>query len=262
MKHFYVNRESRLDRNFLFRGAMASQGVPADNLCRVPAMDLDDYKTAREVCEAAKVDFPEFFGYHLDNMPNRMGYGNYLAGWSILRMWRDIAAGTDYAGAWLDDYALRVPEAKLRRLVDDIEPDILQLVWHYRPDIFVDNCHALPFTFDVPTHFERVSQISSLFRGAPGGSDWAIILSPRGACWLLDFMESVPYFTTEEAIQAFYLQTRRDGIFSVSANNPLTTGLDVLTGNAWVVQLWEYTDWGQSDLQGIHVAPTLEVDDD
>ena len=251
MRHYYVNRQSRWDRHHLFCGAMAGQGIPAESLHRSIAMDKDNYTSDAEICEAARVDFPEFFTFHLESPQPRIKFGHLICSWSVMRMWRAISQGSEIAGAWLDDYALRVPEVKLRRLVDDIEPDILQLAWHLRPDVFVNNVYKVPFRYDIPSTYERLGD-APVFCGAPGGSDWANILSPRGAGWLLDFMSQVPYFNSEVAIQALFLKTRRQGIYSVVASNPFENGTMVLTQNAWVLQLWPFTTGNASDLVGTH----------
>ena len=63
MKIYYVNRKDREDRNYLFRGAMAANEFPPDDLIRVIAKNKEDYKSRAEMCDAASDDgFSGFFG--------------------------------------------------------------------------------------------------------------------------------------------------------------------------------------------------------
>ena len=62
MKVYYVNRADREDRNFLFRGAMAANNFPAEDLIRVIAKNREDYPTRHALCDAASEDgFDGFF---------------------------------------------------------------------------------------------------------------------------------------------------------------------------------------------------------
>ena len=252
MLHHYVNRASRMDRRYLWLGAMGSQGVDAADIRLQVACDKDDYETAQAICEAAQAEFPEFFSYNLENPQRHIGYGHLICSWSVMRMWKAIADGTAIAGAWLDDYALRVPVQKVVNLCNQISPDILMLAWHRRDDVFIRDDYDLPVRYDVPDLLS-ISRLSpSVYQGACGGSDWANYLSPRGAGWLLQWMADMPIFNTELAIQSFALASHRQGIFSVRANDPTENGVQLLKRNRWVMQLWPYTDGAESDLVGLH----------
>ena len=262
MLHHCVNRRSRTDRRFLWLGAQAAQSVPMSDIWIHEARDKDDYATERDLCEAAKTEFPEFFGHHLDNWHRHIGYGHLICSWSVMRMWREIANGGATAVAWLDDYALRVPALKLDRLASGLNPDILLLAWHRRDDMFDRNEYHLPVRYKVPNPLKVVRAFPQVFAGTQGGSDCANVLSPRGAGWLLQFMADRPVFNTEVAIPAFYFETRRKGVYAVRGNNPLETGLHTMSTNRWVVDLSPYTDGDKSDLIGIHQGNTGRTADD
>lgn len=252
MKHHYVNRESRPDRNFLFRGAMASQGVAVDDLIRHVGMDRDDYPDAMSICEAAREEFPDYFNFHIQYPQRQVAYGLLLWSWNALRVWREIANGTEHAGVWVDDFALKVSTQKVEQLVDAIEPDILQLTWHHRNDVFIDDIYRLPVQYEMPGPLPISSRDRRVFQGTRGAGDWTTILSPQGAAMLIEFIGGHPYYDAEIVILPFYLATRHPGVFSVRANNPECNGLTELFGNSWIVQLWRYTDSAHSDLIGTH----------
>lgn len=254
MQHHYVNRKSRMDRHFLWRGAMAAQGVPVRDMTRHIAKDKDDYSDVQSLCEAARADFPEFFSFHLESPQSHIGFGHLICSWSVMRMWRSIASGNETACAWLDDYALRVPQRDVVDLITGVDAEMVMLAWHERPDIFDENVYGLPASVlpPLPKCVSRVPQVPSLFRGALGGSDWAIIFSPAGAGAVLQFMADMPYFNTELAPVAYYFTRRSDGVFSVRGNDAGENGTVPLRRNRWVVHLWDYTDGETSDLIGLH----------
>lgn len=252
MKHYVVNRKSRPDRLLLWKGAMAAHGVSADRLVTRVAMDKDDYKNASAICETARVEFPEFFSFHLEYPQSHVGFGHLICSWSVMQMWKAIAGGQETAVGWLDDYALRRSESKLQSMIDALSPDVLQLAWHYRPDIFEWDKYDIPVKWVVPPKLIISPKHREVFLGANGGSDWANVLSPRGAGALLQFMAEHPYFNTEVAIQAYALAHRGQGVFSVRANDPTEIGTAPLRRNRWVVHLWDYTDGDTSDLAGSH----------
>lgn len=252
MQHHFVNRRSRPDRRYLWTGAMASQGVKPDEIVRHLAMDIDDYKTPEEVCEAAREEFPEYFTFHLYNPQRHIGFGHLVISWSIMRMWREIASGTEIAGAWIDDYALRVPHAKLRELAESVQPDILQLAWHLRDDVFLRNDYDLPVSYQAPAHLSRHARFPALWQGTRGCAEWCMLLSPRGARLLLEFIAWRPYYNTEIAVPAFYFETWDSGVYSVVANHEREHGVMTLKNNGWVCHLVEYTDGIVSDVEGMH----------
>ena len=262
MLHHCVNRKSRLDRKFLWLGAQASQGVPMSDIWMHEARDMDDYKTEQAVCEAAKPEFPEFFGHHLNQWHRHIGFGQLICSWSVMRMWREIEQGDATAVAWLDDYALHVPVLKLERLVSGLSPDILLLAWHRRDDMFDRNEYHLPVRYKVPNPLRIVRTFPEVFVGTQGGADWANVLSPRGAGWLLQFMADRPVFNTEVAIPAFYFETRRKGVYAVRGNNPYEHGQVPMLQNRWVVDLSPYTDGAVSDLVGLHQGKIGRAEND
>ena len=251
MKHYVVNRKCRWDRLLLWQGAMAAQRVPeADLLVRV-AMDKDDYADREDLCMAAMDDgFGEFFGYHLEHWCDYIGFGHLICSWSIMRVWREIAQGDKTAVQWLDDYALGIPSRKFSRWVADLNPNIVQLCWHYRDDLF-ENPHRLPSKL-YPLSSETKVGRRDVVVGAEGASDWALVLSPQGAQWLLDYMASKPYFNTELAVVAMWAEnSHRKSVYSVVSQDPTINGTVPLTGNDWVVGLSQFTETA-SDLTGLH----------
>ena len=253
MMHHYTNRSSRPDRNFLWRGAMAAAGVPPEHMQHHIARDKDDYPDVRTLCEAASADgFPEFFNYHKNSPHPYIGYGHLVCSWSVMRMWRTIAEGNATAVAWLDDYALRVPNTRLTRLVTAVEPDILLLAWHRRDELFYDDRYNLGRTWDVPRTLPLAPRPFKLHPGTMGASDWALVLSPAGAKLLLSYMANEPRVNTEYVAAALYADWRPANFYSVAENHPHSHGLKPIFGNAWVLELQGYTDGDRSDLVGLH----------
>ena len=251
MLHHYVNRKSRPDRNYLWRGAMAAQGIQPDEMRHHIAKDKDDYPDVSTLCEAASADgFPEFFDYHKESPHPYIGFGHLVCSWSVMRMWREIGEGTERAAAWLDDYALRVPVQQLNRLVTRLKPDILLLAWHRRDALFHDDKYELGRKWDVPYTLSRTSP--DIYTGAMGASDWAMVLSPGGARQLLSYMASEPRLNTECTVAGLYADWRPPRLYSVTANSPRSHGLKPIFGNRWVLELSAYTDGNRSDLVGLH----------
>ena len=254
MKHYVVNRASRCDRLLLWQGAMAAQRVPREDFNIRVAMDKDDYTTRDAVCKAAIKDgFKGFFGYHLENCVDYIGYGMLLGSWSVMRMWREIAEGTETAVAWVDDYALGVPARTLSRWVAELDPDVVQLCWHYRHDFFDPSHESYRSEYPVlPRGSESKAGRKDVRIGADGASDWALVLSPQGAQWLLDYMERVPFFNTEMVVAPMWFEnSNRKSVYSVTANNPQVHGMVEMRGNRWVIGLAQFTDT-PSDLVGLH----------
>ena len=259
MKHYVVNRKSRLDRLLLWQGAMTSQRVPRADFCIRVAMDKDDFPTRKSLCEAAIADgFTGFFGYHVENSIDYIGYGILLGSWSMMRVWREIAQGNETAVAWVDDYALGEHERELRRLVSEIEPDVLQLCWHYRNDLYPPKGMQSRSPYHVwPYPPEPKTGRKDVVVGAAGSADWALVLSPIGAQWLLDYMEKMPYFNTESVVAPMWYENHhRKSVYSVTANNPQINGMSEMSGNRWVVGLGQFTDTA-SDLVGLHEVPDV-----
>ena len=280
MKHHVVNRKCRTDRLLLWQGAMAAQRVPRDAIVVHVAMDKNDYPTREDVCHAGVEDgFDRFFYYHLDHTLPYIGYGMLIGSWSVMRMWREIANGDETVVAWVDDYALGVSYHEMTAWANSFELDIVQLAWHFRPDFFIrePNPHiphiehvpypylpwfarqntAINFTVPHLTVFP-VEGRKDIVMGAEGASDWALVLSPRGAQWLLDYMHENPVVNTEMVVAAFWGHNRhRQTLFSVRANDPTEHGLVEMRNNRWVVGLGHLTDT-PSDLVGMHQTADLE----
>lgn len=256
MKHHVVNRKSRVDRLLLWQGAMAAQHVPQSDIVVHVAKDKDDFPTREDVCLAAIDDgFSGFFSYHLENKIDYIGYGMLIGSWSAMRMWRDIKDRGETAVAWLDDYALGVHYQTLENFVDELQPapDIIQLCWHYRPDLFTPENNRLPWPVKLPKlKGRKLYRRNDVMVGCEGTADWALVLSPLGAQWLLEHMEVVPYFNTESLVAAMWAENQhRNTVYSMMANDPRVHGLLQMSGNKWVVGLGHLTDTA-SDLIGTH----------
>jgi len=255
MKIYYVNRDDRDDRNYLFRGAMAAAGYTPDELVRVPAMKKEDYPTREALCDAAAQDgFQEFFSYQKEQpWP---GYGHLVCSWSVMRAWRMIAENGEVAAQFLDDYYLRKRRSDLETLIEILEDlKILQLAWHTRDDVFyLDEYNLnLPYVIDndTATPAERSGDVH--VGAGQGCSDWALIMSPEGASTLLDYMKFHPHLNTECALTGLYYTFRHiNGIYSVKGNDPKENGTHVLKHNTWLGHLVEYTNGNMSDLSGTH----------
>ena len=254
MHHYVVNRACRGDRLALWRGAMAAQGVEPHEMHRVVARDRDDYPDAQALCESARPgDFGAYFQRHLESPMSHIGLGHLLCSWSVLGVWQDIANGRERACQWLDDYALRVPSSVVLQLAEEIGADVLLLAWHFRHEFFRENYYRLPVTWNPPEQVSIHPRRREVFVGTLGTSDWALVLSPTGAVWLLDYMLSEPHVYTEVAPGAmFFANPQRATIFSVRANNPRISGLETLRGNRWVVDLSPFCEGASSDLVGLH----------
>lgn len=255
MRHYVVNRQSRNDRRYTWVGAMASQGVPREEMHICLAMDKDDYPTPEAICHAAIADgFRGFFQYHLEHPHYLVGLGHLICSWSVMRMWREIAHGHETAVAWLDDYALRVKVSRLTSLVERLNPDVLMLAWHYRRDLFGQQT-TIPMadSFCSVPEPQSCPRAPEVYLGAYGGSDWANVLSPRGAQWILDYMEAYPFLNTENAISGMWRTfPARQTVYAARGNNPFSHGMEILRGNQWIFDLSAYLDGPKSDLVGLH----------
>ena len=258
MKVYYVNRQDREDRNYLFRGAMAANEFPPEDLIRVIAKNREDYASRAEICDAASDDgFPGFFQRVRDiDYP---GYGQIICTWSVMRAWRMIAEGDEVSVCMIDDYYIKQPKRALEFLLSPLNDlSIVQLAWHIRDDIFFMDRYNLGIPYKhVPL---EVSDKSPYFYKGMwhGCSEWALVLSPKGANQLLRYMEDLSPINTEVAPTAIQ-HTYRDmiGTYSLRDQPERCNGTMVLRDNPWVGHLVEYTDGGVSNLMGTHDAPEV-----
>ena len=258
MKVYYVNRQDREDRNYLFRGAMAAMGFPAEDLIRVIAKHREDYPSRAGLCDAGAADgFEGFF----NRMRNRKypGYGHLVGAWSMMRSWRIIAQGDAIALHMIDDYYIKQPKQALDELIAPLDDlNLVQLAWHTRDDVFfLDNYNlGIPYSHVA----EEVSEKSPHFiKGAwHGCSDWALVLSPTGAQAILDYMHYQSPINAECVTTAMQ-HTYRDmpGIYSLKDQPRDVNGNEVLRTNPVVGHLVEYTDKPDSDLKGTHEIPDM-----
>ena len=262
MQVYYVNRDDRPDRNYLFRGAMAAMGFRPEELIRVDAMKREDYPTRDLVCDAAIADrFEGFF----TRMKERdyPGYGTVVQSWSYMRAWRTTAEGDAPALFLTDDYYVKQPKQALDLLLAPLDDfNIVQLAWHVRDDVFFLDHYDLGIPYEhVP---EQVSSKSPYFlEGAwHGCSDWAIVFSPFGAERLLHYMETECPINNECAITAMQ-HTYRDmeGIYSLKDQPRDVNGNQVLRTNPWIGHLIEYTEGDVSDMMGTHLIPDMKPED-
>lgn len=246
---YYINREDREDRNYLFRGAMANMGFPVENLIRVIAKNREDYPTRELICDAAAAD--GFEGYFMRMRSREYPYYRTLvSAWSIMRAWRMIAEGTEVALQLLDDYYIKQPCVALHRLVMPLtDLRIVQMAWHTRDNVFFRD----KFKLGIPYQYVRdeVSDKSPHFlKGAwQGASDWALVMSPEGASMLLDYMETRSPIDTECAITALqHTRPTLSGIYSLKNQPREVNGTVELRTNPWVGHLIRYTEGSESDL--------------
>lgn len=253
MKFYYVNRQDREDRNYLFRGAMAAMGFPAADLIRVLAKNREDYPSRAALCEAGAADgFAGFFNRVKDR--DYPGYGHLVGSFSHMRAWRMIAESGEVGVHMCDDYYIKQPKAQLEALLAPLgDFNLVQLAWHVRDDVFFNDQFNLGIPYE---HFsEEVSDESPHFiKGAwHGCSDWALVLSPIGAQALLDYMEYQSPVNPECATTAMH-HTYKDfpGVYSLKDQPREQNGNTVLRDNPWVGHLIEYTEHPVSDLMGTH----------
>ena len=256
MKFYYLNRADRLDRNFLFRGAMAANGYRPENLIRCIAKNKEDYPNRVALCDAASQDgFDGFFSYQRDREGKYPGFGHMVCSWGCMRIWREIAEGKEIGVHLLDDYYLRQPLHKfveLLRPLDDL--NIVQLAWHERDDIFLLNTYDLPpIPYEVEPDVVSPKSKDFLVGTGQGCSDWALVLSPYGAQTLLNYMQHNPYLNSECVTTGLHHTFHNlPGTYSLHHQNREVNGLQVLQDNPWVGHLVEYTDEAMSDLTGAH----------
>lgn len=258
MKVYYVNRADREDRHYLFRGAMAAMGFPAEDLVRVIAKNREDYPSRAELCEAGAADgFEDYFNYQRN--ANHPGYGCLVSAWSIQRCWRLIAKQDEIVLFFLDDYYLKQPIDQLLALIEPLDDlNVVQLAWHVRDDVFFLNQYNLPIPYQ-----HRSCNISDkspdFLDGAwEGASDWAFVVSPQGVSWLLDYMRLQPYLATETALCGMqHTFTHLTGIYSLRDQPRDVNGNQVLKTNPVVGHLVEYTDKPVSNLMGTHLTQEL-----
>ena len=111
MKVYYVNRQDREDRNYLFRGAMAAMDFRPKELVRVIARNREDYESRAEICDKAAAE-----GYGFEGFFNRVrdidhpGYGQLICTWSVMLAWRMIAEGNEMCLCMIDDYYIKQPK--------------------------------------------------------------------------------------------------------------------------------------------------------
>ena len=263
MKVYYVNRKDREDRNYLFRGAMAAMGFPAEDLIRVIAKNREDYPTRAELCDAGAADgFPGFFNRMKDR--EYPGYGHLVGAFSMMQSWRRIAEGDEVALHMIDDYYIKQPKHTLEQLLAPlVDLNLVQLAWHTRDDVFFLDNYNLGIPYEhVP---EEVSERSPHFlKGAwHGCADWALVLSPVGAQAILDYMHYQSPINAECVTTAMQ-HTYRDfpGIYSLKDQPRHVNGNEVLRDNIWIGHLVEYTDAPVSNLMGTHELPDMIPEDE
>ena len=258
MRAYYLNREDRLDRNFLYRGAMAHAEFRPEELVRWIAKNKEDYASRAELCDAASDDgFPEFFQYQ--KKQSAIGYGHLVVTWGFMGIWREIANSDGHAISGNDDYYLKRKKQQLLQFIEELgEVDILCLIWHKRDDIFLLNRFNLPIPYQVEP-LRHAPQSSRAYIGAPEGcSDQAILFSPRGAQRVLDYMRDYPYINSEYALTAMHHTLRNSPNFYCTVDNdPREMGNMVARNNYWIGHLVEYTDGKMTDLMGYHDRPDI-----
>ena len=259
----YINRSDRDDRNYLLRGAMAAMGWRPEELVRIIAKHREDYPSRKEVCDAACADgFEGFFNRMRYWNKERPGYGSLVSSWSYMRSWRMIAEGNEPVIHLLDDYYIKQPKPALEFLLAPLDDfNIVQLAWHERDDIFFLDWYDLKIPYNHVA--EKVSAKSPYFlEGAwQGCSDWALVLSPQGAAWMLDYMETESVINADCVTTAMQHSGRNyTGIYSLRDQPRDVNGNDVLRTNPWVGHLIEYTDAPVSNLMGTHTILDMTPD--
>ena len=261
MKIYYVNRKDREDRNYLFRGAMAANEFPPDDLIRVIAKNKEDYPSRQAMCDAASDDgFAGFFQRMRDR--DYPGYGHLICTWSVMRAWRMVVESGEKATVMLDDYCIKQSKRHFEFLLYPLHDfSIVQLAWHIRDDVFFLDWYDLGIPYDhLPL---KVSDKSPYFYEGMwyGCSDWALVLSPGGAQVLLDYMEEQSPINSECACTALQ-HTHRDikGTYSLRDQPEQCNGTMVLRDNPWINHLIEYSDKPISDLVGTHESTEMTVD--
>ena len=263
MKVHYVNRKDREDRHYLFRGAMGTRGWAPGELIRVIAKRREDYPTRAQLCDAASEDgFAGFFQRVRDR--DYPGYGHLCGGWSQMRSWRMIAEGEETVLHMVDDYCIKQDKRFFDMLLEPLDDlNIAQLAWHTRDDVFFLDHYNLGIPYQ---HFaEEVSEKSPYFiKGTwHGCSDWALVLSPQGAAWILDYMETESPINAECVTTALHhARPRLTGIYSLRDQPRHVNGNEVLRDNPWVGHLVEYSDLPVSNLMGTHEIPDMDYEKD
>ena len=259
MKIYYVNRQDREDRNYLFRGAMAAMGFSAEDLVRVIAKNREDYPDRDALCTAAGEDgFGGFFERvrHSD-FP---GYGCLVATWSCMRAWRTIAESGETSIFMLDDYYIKQPKEALDLLIAPLDDfTIVQLAWHIRDDVFFLDQYNLGIPYQHVA--EEVSDKSPYFLKGTwhGCSDWCWVITAAGAQAILDYMHYHSRVQNECVLTAMQ-HTYRDypGIYNLRDQPRNVNGNAVLRTNPWVGHLIEYTEGPVSNLMGTHLIDNMK----
>ena len=263
MKTHYINRSDRDDRNYLLRGAMAANDWRPEELVRIIAKHREDHPSRQEVCDAACEDgFEGFFNRMRDK--TFPGYGSLVSSWSYMRSWREIANGDETVIHLLDDYYIKQPKRNLEMLLAPLgDFNIVQLAWHERDDVFFLDWYDLKIPYKHQT--EKVSDKSPYFlEGAwQGCSDWALVFSPQGAAWMLEYMETESVINADCVTTAMQHSGRKySGIYSLRDQPRDVTGNEVLETNPWVGHLIEYTEGAVSNLMGTHQLVDTNDDGD
>ena len=131
--------------------------------------------------------------------------------------------------------------------------------WHTRDEVFFHDKFNLGIPYEHQA--EKVSSKSPYFlEGAwHGCADRSLVLSPKGAGALLEYMDKESPIDTECATMAFQ-HTHRDfpGIYSLKDQPRDVNGNQVLRTNIWVGHLIEYTGGIVSNLMGTHLIPDMK----
>ena len=258
MKVYYVNRADREDRNYLFRGAMACSGFPAEDLVRVIAKNREDYPDRDALCDAASEDgFDGFFQRVRDR--EFPGYGCLVSSWSTMRAWHMIVESGETSIFMLDDYYIKQPRAALDLLIAPLDDfSIIQLAWHVRDDVFFLDHYNLGIPYQHVV--EKVSDKSPYFlEGAwHGCGDWAWVITAEGAETVLNYMHHQSPVQNECVLTAMQ-HTYRDyrGIYNLRDQPRDVNGNTVLRTNPWVGHLIEYTEQPVSNLMGTHLIEDM-----
>ena len=185
-----LNLAHRADRRIYIQSNYQSMRVPYHAVKFHEAVYGLDYPDSDTICDEAVKEFP---GYdQIRNYPR----GDCCCSWGTLRIFRHIAASDDYPFGYYnqDDKLLMLKHQELEQIIgylDNLPDDFLFLQMTYNAKQAM--LHREPLQPITPT--------SQICRGIPGSGDSGLIMSKKGAQFLIDAWNKEPHGGIEVMIQ-------------------------------------------------------------
>lgn len=248
--HFLIpNLERRTDRWKFCHDSLVKRGVPIEHITRFIAFDGLDYLDANKdhsnlsllkgkVAELLDGDLPPFIAntYERNNLTHHAWNCTWYFGLS------EIARHTDFVCWLVDDHVLQVD-------YNDLLADVNILNDTAKKDRTAFHAVQLFFNFLDPIVFEgqAVYACPHFQYGYGSRDDAAVIYSPQGAQWALDYgnQRAEIAYTDCYIVSADILHSKPPGFFGVTEKNTLVS-MCTIPRLRYAVPHRKYTDRGIS----------------